>query len=148
MGDECGRVLVQLRSASGEELGGPLEVPLNAGIREFQLLCTALLPPPPPGPLAFFVSGCEVTGELVEALGTGAAEHVVDVVYQPQAAFRVRAVTRCTSSLAGHAEPVLSVIFSPDGRQLASGSGDATVRLWDLNTETPRLCCKGVSVFQ
>uniref|UniRef100_A0A8C4QG44 Uncharacterized protein n=1 Tax=Eptatretus burgeri TaxID=7764 RepID=A0A8C4QG44_EPTBU len=36
--EECGRVLVQLRSASGEELGGPLEVPLNVGIRELQLL--------------------------------------------------------------------------------------------------------------
>ena len=43
--EECGQVLVQLRSASGEELGGPLEVPLNVGIRELQLLCTALLPP-------------------------------------------------------------------------------------------------------
>lgn len=43
----------------------------------------------------------------------------------------------------GHTEPVLIVSFSPDGEQLASGSGDTTVRIWDLNTETPQFTCKG-----
>ncbi|WZZ20940.1 hypothetical protein YC2023_122327 [Brassica napus] len=42
-----------------------------------------------------------------------------------------------------HAEAVLCVSFSPDGKQLASVSGDTTVRLWDLNTETPLFTCKG-----
>lgn len=115
-------------------------------------------------------------------------ESALRVVYQPQAVFRVRAVTRCTASMPGHAgervqsqlmgirglaqspmrrivsvppsahntllacsqpvcvklprscctldaEAVLSVNFSPDGRHLASGSGDTTVRFWDLNTQ-------------
>ena len=39
--------------------------------------------------------------------------------------------------LAGHAEAVLAVQFSPNGRYMASGSGDTTVRLWDLATGTP-----------
>jgi len=28
-------------------------------------------------------------------------------------------------------------------RYLASGSGDTTVRFWDINTETPHHCCHG-----
>lgn len=45
-----------------------------------------------------------------------ASEKVLDIIYQPQAVFKVRAVTRCTSTIEGHAEAVISVAFSPDGR--------------------------------
>lgn len=70
-------------------------------------------------------------------------ENVLSIVYQPQAVFRVRPVTRCTSSMPGHAEAVVSLSFSPDSLHLASGSGDTTLRLWDLTTETPHHTCKG-----
>ena len=49
----------------------------------------------------------------------------------------------CVFVTTGHTEAVLSVAFSPDGQQLASGSGDTTVRLWDLNTQTPMYTCTG-----
>ncbi|EFC46086.1 WD40 domain-containing protein [Naegleria gruberi] len=65
------------------------------------------------------------------------------IVYHPQALFRVRPVSRCTSTLEGHSEAILSVNFSPNGEQLATGSGDNTVRIWDLNTETPQHTLKG-----
>lgn len=61
----------------------------------------------------------EVTETLVKALDSKAldnTEQVLDIVYLPQAIFRVRAVTRCTSTIPGHAEAVISVAFNPDGR--------------------------------
>ncbi len=36
--------------------------------------------------------------------------------------------------LTGHTAEVLSVAFSPDGKTLASGSFDSTIRLWDVQT--------------
>lgn len=70
-------------------------------------------------------------------------ETVLPLVYKPEAMFRIRPVTRASSTLEGHTEAVLSVAFSPDGKSLASGSGDTTVRIWDLTTETPVHTCEG-----
>jgi len=36
--------------------------------------------------------------------------------------------------LRGHTESVWCLAFSPDGRRIASGSGDSTIRLWDGET--------------
>ncbi|MCY4552872.1 MAG: WD40 repeat domain-containing protein [Candidatus Poribacteria bacterium] len=36
------------------------------------------------------------------------------------------------ATLTGHAARVWSVVFSPDGRILVSGSGEGTVLLWEL----------------
>ena len=37
-------------------------------------------------------------------------------------------------TLVGHADSVTSVVFSADGKTLASGSADRTVRLWSVAT--------------
>lgn len=36
------------------------------------------------------------------------------------------------TSLTGHASFVFSVVFSADGKILASGHGDHTIKLWDV----------------
>lgn len=93
----------------------------------------------------FFVNDEEIKKSLKETLDFKKLdiENVLNIVYQPQAVFRVRPVTRCTSSMPGHAEAVVALSFSPDSLHLASGSGDQTLRLWDLTTETPHFTCVG-----
>lgn len=79
-------------------------------------------------------------------------EDVITIHCSPQAVFRVRPASRCSSTLSGHGQPILCAAFSPTGKLLATGSGDATARLWDLSTELPShtlvghkgwvLCCE------
>jgi len=146
--EEVGNVLVQFKSETGELLASPLDIPFNVTTDNLQAICNALIKKSEDEETTnytFFVQEKEITstlngtlvGEKIES------EKVLEIIYQPQAVFRVRAVTRCTSSLPGHSEAVVSASFSPDGKSLASGSGDKTVRFWDLNTENPHFTCTG-----
>ena len=96
-------------------------------------------------PYSFFLNQEEVTNTIQELVTKQdvSIETVLPIVYRPQALFRVNSVARCTSSLPGHNEAILHVSFSADGQHLASGSGDATVRIWDVNTETPKTTLRG-----
>jgi len=72
-------------------------------------------------PYSFFIDDVEISGSLSETLseaksGQSSSEVVVQITYQAQSVFHVRAVTRCTSTIEGHAEAVLTLQFSPNGR--------------------------------
>jgi WD40 repeat protein len=41
---------------------------------------------------------------------------------------------RLLRTLEGHQAPVLSVVYHPDGQQLASGAHDNTVRIWEADS--------------
>ncbi|XP_030474283.1 notchless protein homolog [Syzygium oleosum] len=126
---DVNNVMCQLVDPEGTTLGPPMYLPQN----EDKL------------PYTFYISDQELVVPLESYLQKNkvSVEKVLTIVYQPQAIFRIRPVNRCSATITGHSEAVLSVAFSPDGKQLASGSGDTTVRLWDLNTQTPMLTCKG-----
>lgn len=137
-------VQAKFKSEQGEEVGGILDLPLSITKEQLELICNGLLQEEDL-PFLFFVKGVEITNSLKDSVDIQNlnSEEVVDIIYQEQAVFRVKPVTRCTSSIPGHAEAVISTSFSPSGKQLASGSGDTTVRFWDLSTQTPLYVCRG-----
>lgn len=86
----------------------------------------------------------EVTSTLADLFlqhNTLSTEDTLVLTYQPLAIFRVRPVTRCTDTMPGHTEAILHVSFSSNGKHLASGGGDTTVRFWDTNTNLPKHTC-------
>ncbi|KAF7256642.1 hypothetical protein EG68_06035 [Paragonimus skrjabini miyazakii] len=149
-------LFVQLTDSDGNEAGSPIWLPISITPDKLTNLLNGILCKDDDQPLTydFYVGDVQLLDDLRTALVQTRAKHadskqildthnsagleaVVRVVYQAQAVFRVRPVTRCTSTLPGHKGAVLVAQFSPDARCLATGSGDQTVRFWDLNTELP-----------
>ncbi|KAL3817663.1 hypothetical protein ACHAXA_002008 [Cyclostephanos tholiformis] len=186
-----GNIVVQFRDADGDEVGGVMDVPTDAGSNELGALVRSLLGDNDDDdddvvdddgraggrggrcvvPYAFFAR--VIKTERYANASTGvlesrnieediditdyaslrsflkqyrdhvSTERTLLLTYRPLAIFRVRPVTRCTDTLPGHTDAVLHVSYSPDGRQLASGGGDAIVRFWDVHTCTPKRVCAG-----
>ncbi|KAF8625526.1 hypothetical protein AX17_006838 [Amanita inopinata Kibby_2008] len=88
-------------------------------------------------PTRVVVSNSIETDVLSHPSGAFTPEDILIVRCTPQSVFRVRPATRCSSTLSGHSSPILCASFSPMGNLLATGSGDTTARLWNLDTETP-----------
>ncbi|CAM9111871.1 unnamed protein product [Ectocarpus sp. 12 AP-2014] len=147
-GDEGGTpssMIVQFATLEGENKGPQIDVPLGSTVLQMEELMNQLLENKDKVPYTFYVNDAEVMETLEQTVSELAVstEAVLRVSYQPLAVFRVRPVTRCTSTMPGHTEAVLHVNYSPDGTMLASGGGDMTVRFWDVQTSLPRFTCRG-----
>lgn len=161
------RVMINLMDENGKLTGGQILIPVSASPKELDSLLTSLLEDEELKsiPYAFFIDGEQVTENIhsilfrkqkdafiekmlkegrrvrpqdVEKLNFQPPEEtVIDILYKPQAVFRIRPVTRCAGALDGHSEAVLVCSFSPDSQVLATGGGDKEIRIWDVNTLTP-----------
>lgn len=143
-------VIIQFTSPDGEATGPQLDVPESVTPKQLEALLNGLIKEGEDGdrqPYSFFINEQELAAELGSHLEKFkvSVETALTVVYQPQAIFRVRPVARCSATMPGHSDAVLFVSFSPDGKRLASGGGDCTIRFWDLGTQTPRFQCQGHS---
>ena len=167
------RVMCQMVDEFGKPVGTQVLLPVTANVQQLdQLLCSLLESDEDKElPYAFFIGGEQLNGNVadilrkhqedafvakqisegrrvrpkdIEALPFEVPEETtVNIVFKPQAVFRVRPVTRCSATLDGHSEAVLIVCFSPDSCILATGGGDKEVRLWDIHTLTPTDVLKG-----
>jgi ribosome assembly protein 4 len=147
---DISEVLIQFQSLTGESSGPQLSLPYNATVDQLTILINKLLNNEEKLPYSFYIDNNQTNEEIASTLKETieqtkliSTEAVLTILYQPQALFRVRAVTRCTATIPGHSEAILSVHFSPDSSQLASGSGDSTVRIWDVLTATPKATLRG-----
>ncbi|KAF9954270.1 Notchless protein 1 [Modicella reniformis] len=144
---EGANVVAQFYNEEGVASGPALSLPVDVNPEQLALLLNSLLgSEEDPLPYTFEVSETEITTTLDQDIiqpGKHSTEETFKILYRPQAVFKVRLVTRCSSSLTGHTDAILCASFSPCGTMLASGGGDTTVRIWDLNTETPRHQLKG-----
>lgn len=144
-------ILAQFKTESGERKGDQVELPTNLRPSDLQAICDALLQTPKEDkkPYLFFVKGSQIKDTIATTKNEDDKtieldqERVLEIVFAPQAIFKVEPVSRCVSSMSGHGEAIVSASFSPDGVGLASGSGDTTVRFWDINTQTPHHTCSG-----
>ncbi|SOV78307.1 nucleolar preribosomal assembly protein, putative [Plasmodium sp. gorilla clade G3] len=80
-----------------------------------------------------------IKNSLYEAIKDNhiSSEDILSIKYFPLNIFKVKKICTCTSTLPGHTSSILCLTFSPNSSHLATGSGDNTVRLWDIYTQTP-----------
>ncbi|KAK4686004.1 ribosome assembly protein 4, partial [Tremellales sp. Uapishka_1] len=156
-------IVVQFKSSEdGSNLGPAINLPADTGREALQMLVNKLRgETEDPLPYAFHLVPKLPTAStstipprvqinhsiqadaLAATNSTFSPEDVFELWCEPQAVFRVRSVGRCSSTLSGHASPILCCAQSPTGKYAATGSGDATCRVWDMETELPKWTLTG-----
>ncbi|KAI9728948.1 MAG: hypothetical protein M1828_000033 [Chrysothrix sp. TS-e1954] len=84
-----------------------------------------------------------VTSTLYSALrqssqAVDSLETSIRVQVEPQSIYRVKAVSRCSASVAGHGQTILAAAFSPSSAsRLVSADGAGVAKIIDADTGTP-----------
>ena len=107
------KIVAQFKSPEGALSGPPVTLPADVTPEQLQLLLNNLLQNDDPIPYAFQVDDIDIISNLYKDIVIGSSkssEHMMTITYQPQAIFKVRTVTRCTSSLSGKTYMVHSLL--------------------------------------
>ncbi|KAL9047054.1 MAG: hypothetical protein Q9214_000271 [Letrouitia sp. 1 TL-2023] len=143
-----------INQSTGEPTGAPVSLPVtNTTVKNLELLLNTLQGNDAEErvPYRFTFSTkdqiLDISNDIYRALlkpGLKTTEDTISLYYTPQAVFRVRAVSRCASSILGHGEAILATSFSAaSSSRMVTGSGDSTARVWDCDTGTPLHTLKG-----
>lgn len=143
--DKNASVMTQFQDMSGHMTIPAIFLPISTTRSQLDDILTKIIPKDTDDDIqdmekfSYFVNDLEISHSISRDLPKEwlIQEAILTIRYQPQALFYVKPVTRCSTTMPGHDEAILIASFSPDGQRLVSGSGDSTVRFWDLNTETP-----------
>ncbi|PWY86920.1 hypothetical protein BO70DRAFT_369951 [Aspergillus heteromorphus CBS 117.55] len=136
--ENLGSIRVQFfDQATGSATGPAVSVPVaDASVKNLETLLNTLQG-----------NTIDILSDLYHSLlkpGVKTTEDTVHLYFTPQAVFRVKAVSRCSASIAGHGEAILATSFSPvNSSTMVTGSGDSTARIWDCDTGTPLHTLKG-----
>ncbi|KAK4695855.1 ribosome assembly protein 4, partial [Lecanoromycetidae sp. Uapishka_2] len=160
--DNLGSIRVQFYDqATGQSSGPAVSVPVaDATVKNLELLLNTIQRNDASERIPYrftyrsdkadpakFDNSLDIPSDIYHSLlkpGLKSTEESISLQYTPQAIFRVRAVSRCSSSIPGHGSSILAAAFSPSSSsKLATGSGDSTARLFDCDTGTPLHTLKG-----
>ncbi|KAL8718514.1 MAG: hypothetical protein Q9225_004363 [Loekoesia sp. 1 TL-2023] len=152
---DLGSVRLQFFDQStGKPTGAPVAVPVaDATVQNLELLLNTLqgndATERVPYRFTFGAGGqvVDIVNDVYRAVlkpGLKSTEDIISLQYTPQAVFRVRAVSRCSASIPGHGEAILTTSFaSSSSSRMVTGSGDNTARIFDTDTGTPLHTLKG-----
>jgi ribosome assembly protein 4 len=138
--DYPSQIVTKLVSIQGEELGSELTIPIITNILDLNMMMNKIKKVEEVTSYVFLIDNIEIKNNILDTIKkipNFNSESVLKIVYRPESMFSVKPLSRASSTLEGHTDSILAVQYSPDGKQLASGGGDCTVRFWDTDTETP-----------
>lgn len=117
--EEKREVRIKFRDIEGNEIGDEIYVDATSSKIDLNKILDQILQPEEKQVYQFYLDEKEIRSSINDILAkatTYNAETCLPLTYKPEAMFRIRPVTRASSTLEGHSESILSVSFSPDGK--------------------------------